>query len=133
MVDEASRVRILDAAEVFVRPTRVRRDAHLGRGRRRGRAEGPESVVLRTIVWREVVSHPDVQQALLRIHRGLVALTVDVITAAAPLQLAAPRRRTAAQTWVSTMLLAANLLRFTGRVIDLAAPARLLEDGLLAT
>ncbi|WP_152363801.1 TetR/AcrR family transcriptional regulator [Microlunatus speluncae] len=89
-----------------------------------------ESVLLRTVLMREVDTHPEVRGHLRRLTDGLVELTESVLDAAAASPPDARRRRDAARTFVAVMLFDANNRRFDGRQPDLAAAARVVAAGL---
>ncbi|HLZ38501.1 MAG TPA: TetR/AcrR family transcriptional regulator [Mycobacteriales bacterium] len=89
-----------------------------------------ESVVLRTIVWREAETHPEVAAYLRRLYADLVEATAQVMTAAAGGTVDPSRCTAAATAWVGTMLLAASTSRSGGPAPDLPAVARFLADGL---
>jgi AcrR family transcriptional regulator len=92
-----------------------------------------ESVVLRTIIFREAGTHPEVGEHIRALREGLLDLTEAVLDLAAPLTLDPSRRRQAAQTYVAVMLDEANARRFDGPVPDLEGAARIVSAGLIAT
>lgn len=89
-----------------------------------------ESVVLRSILMREVDTHPDVREHLHDLTEGLVDLTETVLDAAAHQPLDPDTRREAAMTYVSVLLFDANSRRFNGPLPNLAAAARIVAAGL---
>ena len=92
-----------------------------------------ESVVLRTIIFREAGTHPEVREHLRVLREGLLNLTESVLDLAAPRALDPNRRRQAAQTYVAVMLDEANARRFDGPLPDLEGAARIVSAGLVAT
>jgi AcrR family transcriptional regulator len=92
-----------------------------------------ESVVLRTIIFREAGTHPEVREHIRALREGLLDLTEAVLDLAAPRALDPNRRRQAAQTYVAVMLDEANARRFDGLVPDLDGAARIVSAGLVAT
>jgi len=92
-----------------------------------------ESVVLRTIIFREAGTHPEVREHLRVLREGLLNLTEAVLDMAAPRALDPNRRRQAAQTYVAVMLDEANARRFDGPLPDLEGAARIVSAGLVAT
>jgi AcrR family transcriptional regulator len=91
-----------------------------------------ESMVLRTIIFREASTHPEVREHAGTLRAGLLELTEKVLDAAIQEPLDPQRRRQAAQTYVAVMLDEANSRRFNGPVPDLDGAARIVSDGLLA-
>jgi AcrR family transcriptional regulator len=91
-----------------------------------------ESVVLRTIIFREAGTHPEVREHIRALREGLLDLTESVLDLAAPRALDPNRRRQAAQTYVAVMLDEANARRFDGPVPDLEGAARIVSAGLVA-
>lgn len=92
-----------------------------------------ESLVLRTILFREAATHPDVRRHLHALRTGLVDLTEAVLDAASPRALEPARRRQAAQTYVAVMLDEASARRTGGPTPDLDGAARIVSAGLTAT
>ena len=92
-----------------------------------------ESPVLRTIIFREASTHPEVREHVGALRAGLLELTEKVLDASCPRPLDPRRRRQAAQTYVAVMLDEANSRRFDAPLPDLAGAARIISDGLLAT
>lgn len=91
---------------------------------------GHESVVLRSVLFREAGTHPEVRARLHALNDGLVELTECVLDAATGPGLDAKRRRDAAITFVAVMLFDANSRRFDGPLPDLTAAARMVAAGL---
>jgi AcrR family transcriptional regulator len=89
-----------------------------------------ESVVLRTIIFREAGTHPEVRQHIAALREELVKLTEAVLDAAVEQVLDPVRRRQAAHTYVAVMLDEANARRFDGPVPDLAGAAQIVSGGL---
>lgn len=89
-----------------------------------------ESVVLRSVLLREVDTHPSVREHLHKLTEGLVELTEAVLDAAVRKPLDPARRRDAAVTYVSVLLFDANSRRFDGPQPDLHAAARIVAAGL---
>lgn len=92
-----------------------------------------ESVVLRSVLMREVDTHPEVREHLHELTDGLVELTETVLDAATVEPLDPDLRREAAVTYVSVLLFDVNSRRFDGPRPDLAATARIVAAGLAAT
>jgi AcrR family transcriptional regulator len=90
------------------------------------------SPVLRTIVFREAETHPEVGEHIRALRAGVVDLTDRVLRSAAPVDLDDRRRRQAAETFVALMFDAANSRRADGPSLDLKAAAGLIAAGLLA-
>jgi AcrR family transcriptional regulator len=91
-----------------------------------------ESVVLRTIIFREAGTHPEVRQRIAALREGLLELTEAVLDAAVERVLDPVRRRQAAHTFVAVMLDEANARSFGGPAPDLAGAARIVSGGLVA-
>ena len=100
---------------------RLARTLHLG---------DHESVVLRTIIFREARTHPEVRQHIAALRGELVKLTEGVLDAAVERVLDPVRRRQAAHTFVAVMLDEANARTFDGPVPDLAGAADIVSGGL---
>lgn len=92
-----------------------------------------ESLVLRTILFREAGTHPEVRQHLRALRDGLLDLTESVLDAASTRTLDPLVRRHAAQTYVAVMLDEASAHRVGGPPPDLDGAARLISAGLTAT
>lgn len=91
-----------------------------------------ESIVLRTIIFREASTHREVRDHVGALRTGLVELTEQVLDAASHQPLEPSRRHAAAQTYVAVMIDEANSRRFDAPVPDLAGAARIVADGLAA-
>ncbi|HET6625210.1 MAG TPA: TetR/AcrR family transcriptional regulator [Nocardioidaceae bacterium] len=89
-----------------------------------------ESVVLRTIIFREVATHPEVRDHVRALREGLLELTESVLDAAVDHVLDPVLRRQAAHTYVAVMLDEANARRFDGPVPDLAGAAKIVAGAL---
>ncbi len=89
-----------------------------------------DSLVLRTIVFREASTHPEVRAHITALRQGLLELTGRVLDAASPRPLASKRRGNAAHTYLAVMLDEANARRFGGPAPDLAAAAQIVAAGL---
>jgi AcrR family transcriptional regulator len=82
-----------------------------------------DSLVLRTIIFRESGTHPEVRDHLRRLRRALVELTETAIDQAVEWTLATKLRRQAAETFVSVMLDHANARRSGGALPDVQGAA----------
>jgi AcrR family transcriptional regulator len=82
-----------------------------------------DSLVLRTIIFRESGTHPEVRDHLRRLRRSLVELTETALDQAVEWTLAKTLRRQAAETFVSVMLDHANARRAGGALPDLQGAA----------
>ncbi len=91
-----------------------------------------ESMVLRTIVFREAGRHPEVRQHIKTLREGLIKLTEEVLDAAVERVLDPMLRRQASHTFVAVMLDEANARSFDGPVPDLAGAAHIICGGLVA-
>lgn len=89
-----------------------------------------DSVVLRSIIFREADTHPEVRHHIQALREGLLELTEAVVDAAAPHAIAPKRRRQAAHTYVAVMLDEANARRFDGVLPDLAGAAQIISSAL---
>jgi AcrR family transcriptional regulator len=89
-----------------------------------------ESVVLRTIIFRESGTHPEVREHVRALRAGLLDLTERVLDRAVGHVLDPVRRRQAAHTFVAVMLDEANARRFDGSVPDLAGAAEIVSRAL---
>jgi AcrR family transcriptional regulator len=89
-----------------------------------------ESVVLRTIIFREAGTHPEVREHMRALREGLLELTEAVLDAAVEKVLDPVRRRQAAHTFVAVMLDEANARSFDGPVPDLSGAAEIVSSGL---
>jgi hypothetical protein len=82
-----------------------------------------DSLVLRTIIFRESGTHPEVRAHLRRLRRSLVELTESALDQAVEWTLAKTLRRQAAETFVSVMLDHANARRAGGALPDMKGAA----------
>ena len=82
-----------------------------------------ESLVLRSIVFRESGTHAEVRSYLRRLRAALVRATEATLDAALGRTLEGPLRRRAADTFVAVMLDHANARRVGGAVPDLEGAA----------
>lgn len=89
-----------------------------------------ESVVLRTIIFREAGTHPEVRDHIRALRDRLLDLTESVLDIVFAGAVASVRRRQAASTYVAVMLDEANARRFDGPVPDLEGAAEILSAGL---
>ena len=85
--------------------------------------EDHDSLVLRTIIFRESGTHPEVRDHLRRLRRSLVELTESALDQAVEWTLAKTLRRQAAETFVSVMLDHANARRAGGALPDMQGAA----------
>ncbi|MEO5663424.1 MAG: helix-turn-helix domain-containing protein [Nocardioides sp.] len=88
---------------------------------RRGDPAG--SLVLRTIIFRESGTHPEVRDHLRQLRRSLVELTEAALDQAVEWTVAKTLRRQAAETFVSVMLDHANARRAGGALPDVQGAA----------
>lgn len=96
---------------------------HLDLGRR-------DSQVLRTIIWRESETHPEVRRCLAELYRVLFGLTRRVVIAAGSVAAGHPRLDAAVQSFVAAMLLKSNSARVEGPPVDLREVADLVAAGV---
>jgi AcrR family transcriptional regulator len=82
-----------------------------------------DSLVMRTIIFRESGTHPEVRDYLRRLRRSLVELTETALDQAVEWTLAKTLRRQAAETFVSVMLDHANARRAGGALPDVKGAA----------
>jgi AcrR family transcriptional regulator len=92
-------------------------------------ASRQRSSVVRTILWREADTHPEVARCLHAFHDELVKFASRVIELAAPGGDSAARHA-AAVAWTGTITMALNATRLGGDQHDLRVVARLLATGL---
>lgn len=85
--------------------------------------EEHDSLVLRTIIFRESGTHPEVRDHLHRLRRSLVELTEHALDQAAEWTVTKKLTRQAADTFVSVMLDHANARRAGGSPPDVQAAA----------
>lgn len=91
---------------------------------------GHESLVLRTIIFRESSTHPEVRDHVRRLRQGLVDQAQRVIDASCETNPPAALRRQAAQTFVAVMLDEANARRFDGAAPDVRGAAKIIAAAL---
>lgn len=104
----------------------VRLDRHL-------RLADHTSLTLRTIIFRESGTHPEVARRLRTLRSGLVALTEAVLDRAVDVVLDPELRSHAAHTFVAVMLDRASTARAGGPTLDASGPARLVSLAVAAT
>ncbi|KRF11292.1 hypothetical protein ASG90_16130 [Nocardioides sp. Soil797] len=85
--------------------------------------EDHDSLVLRTIIFRESGTHPEVRDHLHTLRRSLVELTESALDQAIEWTVAKKLRRQAAETFVSVMLDHANARRSGGALPDVEGAA----------
>ena len=85
--------------------------------------ESHDSLVLRTIIFRESGTHEQVRDHLHQLRRSLVELTESALDQAVEWTLAKTLRRQAAETFVSVMLDHANARRAGGALPDVQGAA----------
>lgn len=103
----------------------VRLDRHLGLAEH-------TSLTLRTIIFRESGTHPEVARRLRTLRSGLVALTEAVLDRAVGMVLDPELRSQAAHTFVAVMLDRASTARAGGPAPDASGPARLVSLAVAA-
>ncbi|MDI6911142.1 TetR/AcrR family transcriptional regulator [Nocardioides sp.] len=91
-----------------------------------------DSLVLRTIIFRESGTHPQVRDHLRRLRHSLVELTESALDQAVEWTLANTLRRQAAETFVSVMLDHANARRAGGVPPDVQGAAAVVALALKA-
>jgi AcrR family transcriptional regulator len=91
-----------------------------------------ESAVLRTIIFQESGTHPDVREHLRALREGMLDLTEAVLDKAVEHVIDPVLRRQAAHTFVAVMLDEANARRYDGAVPDLSGAARVVCGALTA-
>lgn len=89
-----------------------------------------ESLVLRTIIFREASTHSEVREHIGSLRDGLLALIEGVLDAASRVKLTPARRRVAAHTFMAVVFDDANARRYGAPAPDLAGVARLIAAGL---
>jgi AcrR family transcriptional regulator len=94
---------------------------------------GHESLVLRTIIFREASTHPEVRDHVRRLRKGLIDLVQRVIDGSCPKPPPVGVRRQAAQTFVAVMLDEANARRFDGAAPDIRGAANIVSAALTAS
>ena len=85
--------------------------------------ESHDSLVLRTIIFRESGTHPEVRDHLRQLRRSLIELTESALDQAVEWTLAKTLRRQAAETFVSVMIDHANARRAGGALPDVQGAA----------
>lgn len=85
--------------------------------------EDHDSLVLRTIIFRESGTHPEVREHLRQLRHSLVELTEAALDQAVEWTVAKTLRRQAAETFVSVMLDHANARRAGGALPDVQGAA----------
>lgn len=93
-------------------------------------ASQQRSTLVRTILWREADTHPEVARCMHNFHSELVEFATQVITLAAPDLADQEGRHAAALAWTGTVTLALNTARLGGTEHDLPLVATLLATGL---
>jgi AcrR family transcriptional regulator len=88
------------------------------------------SGLVRTILWREADTHPEVARALHTFHDEVVEFATAVIALADPRCTDPDARHAAALAWTGTVTLALNATRLGGAEHDLPKVAGLLAAGL---
>ena len=88
--------------------------------------------MLRTIIFRESGTHPDVREHLRALREGMLELTEAVLDAAVEHVLDPALRRQAAHTFVAVMLDEANSRRYAGAGPDLSGAARVVSVAVTA-
>jgi AcrR family transcriptional regulator len=96
-------------------------------------ASQKRSSLVRTILWREADTHPEVARCMHAFHDELVDLATEVIGLADPSGSDPAARHPAALAWTGTMTLALNTARLGGTEHDLPMVAGLLDAGLRAS
>ena len=99
---------------------------------RRLEASRRESSLVRTILWREADTHPEVARCMHGFHDELVEFSTQVIAVADPASDPAARHA-AALAWTGTVTLALHSARLGGTDHDLSLVAELLAAGLRAS
>jgi AcrR family transcriptional regulator len=93
-------------------------------------ASQQRSSLVRTILWREADTHPEVARCLHTFHDELVELATEVIGLADPAGSDPATRHAAALAWTGSMTLALNTARLGGSEHDLPRVAALVAAGL---
>jgi len=88
------------------------------------------SSLVRTILWREADTHPEVARCMHTFHDELVEFATEVIGLADPTGSEPGVRHAAALAWAGTVTLALNTARLGGTEHDLPTVAGLLAAGL---
>jgi AcrR family transcriptional regulator len=90
------------------------------------------SRLVRTILWREADTHPEVARCMHVFHDQVVEFATRVIERAGPRRGSREDRHAAALAWTSTVSLALNSARLGGTEHDLPVVAALLATALAA-
>lgn len=90
-----------------------------------------ESLVLRTILFREASTHPEVREHLRALRMGLLEVTEAVLETASVKAIEPVRRSQAAQAYVAVLLDDANSHRLGSPGPDLDGAARVISAGLV--
>jgi AcrR family transcriptional regulator len=93
---------------------------------------GHTSQVLRTIIFRESSTHPEVGEHIRKLRQALLALTERVIIESSAVRVAPVLLGRGAQTFVAVMLDEANARRFDGPVPDVSGAAKVVASALAA-
>jgi AcrR family transcriptional regulator len=91
---------------------------------------GRDSAVLRTIIWRESETHPEVRRCLADLYSVLFRITRRAVIAARSVTAGHPRLDGAVQSFVAAMLLQSNSARVEGPSVDLREVADLVAAGV---
>jgi AcrR family transcriptional regulator len=89
-----------------------------------------ESAVLRTIVWRESDTHPEVRRRLAELYQALFRVTRRAVVAASSMAAGHPRLDAAVQSFVAAMLLQTSTQKVAGPPVDLREVADLVAAGV---
>lgn len=92
--------------------------------------EDHDSLVVRTIIFRESGTHAEVGRHLRRLRHALIELAEEILDAAAPGPIVPEQRRQAADTFVAVMLDHANTQRMGGARPDLEGAAAVVARAL---
>jgi AcrR family transcriptional regulator len=93
---------------------------------------GHASQVMRTIIFRESSTHPEVGEHIRLLRQALLDLTERVIVESSPARITAALRRRGAQTFVAVIFDEANARRFDGLVPDVAGAAEVVASAVSA-
>lgn len=91
---------------------------------------GRDSAVLRTIIWRESETHPEVRRCLAELYRVLFRVTRRAVVAAGSVAAGHPRLDAAVQSFVAAMLFESSSARVEGPAVDLREVADLVAAGV---
>jgi AcrR family transcriptional regulator len=89
-----------------------------------------DSAVLRTIVWRESDTHPEVRRRLAELYQALFRVTRRAVVAASAITAGHPRLDAAVQSFVAAMLLQSSSQKVEGPQVDLREVADLVAAGV---